>query len=75
MKGHGQYHAGGSNLPDDRDLLRGVLAGDREAVVRPDNRCSECDLELERTGKTIPLEDCWHRHWRVAGETSAPEVR
>lgn len=75
MQRSGYGGGGGSNMPEDRDLLKGVMAGETSSAVYPENRCLECEHEFEATGKVIPLERCWHRHWRVADASSADEVR
>jgi hypothetical protein len=74
MKSSG-YRRGGSNHQDDPGLLKGVLAGERDGVVYPEDRCLACEREFDGTGRVPSPEQCFHRHWRVADDGSALEVR
>jgi hypothetical protein len=62
---------GGSNLREDPDLLRGVLASEDAHPVYPEDRCILC----EREGKLQADERCWHRHWATADADGAGERR
>lgn len=59
------YTRGGSNLREDPDLLRGVLASEAEPKVYPEDTCPFC----EREGILTADERCFHRHWADAPES------
>lgn len=71
MTSEGRGHGSGSNLHEDPDLLRGVLATDAGTAVYPEDYCLLC----EREGKLHADEQCFHRHWRVADEAGVAELR
>lgn len=52
---------GGSNLREDPELLRGVLASEDGVKFYPEDRCLQC----EREGKLTADEKCFHRHWET----------
>lgn len=60
---------GGSNLREDPDLLRGVLASEDEHVVYPENVCLQCEREGDAGAR------CFHRHWLTTDEGGVAERR
>lgn len=59
MRSYGTSGAGASNHREDPDLLRGVLAGQLEVAVYPEDSCALC----LREGKVKADDACFHRHW------------
>jgi hypothetical protein len=62
---------GASNLREDPELLRGVLASEAEVKFYPEDSCLMC----EREGKLAADEKCFHRHWATADAQDSREYR